>query len=70
VVYREELNWQYDCRGESFFFLKDPEPLAVRRILIRRRELTMFIGKPGPKTTQKKLQKLPLQHQQLATPTG
>jgi len=31
-----------------FFFLKDPD-LAIRHILIRR-ELTLFIGKPGPKT--------------------
>jgi len=33
------------------FFLKDPD-LAIQHILIRRRELTLFIGKPGPKTTQ------------------
>ena len=28
--------------------------LAVRRILIKKRELTLFIGKSGPKTAQKK----------------
>jgi len=47
------------------FFLRKILNLTVRRSLIRRRELTMFIGKSGPKTEQLQLVHLQLQHLQL-----
>jgi len=63
-LYYDDLIVKFTSRAmEAFKLIQEKEPnlefffrkilnLAVRRILIRRRELTLFIGKPGPKTAQ------------------